>query len=119
VRGSSSRRGHQALLEMVTWAEQGYDLAITPDGPRGPRYVVQDGVVAVAQLTGLPIVPVSLWLPWKWQAGSWDRFQVPMPFSRCRTAFGDLVRVPRDASDFERERLRQLLEQRLREITVD
>ena len=43
VRGSSSRRGAQALLELTTWAERGYDLAITPDGPRGPRYVVQEG----------------------------------------------------------------------------
>jgi len=57
VRGSSSRRGPQALLELTTWAERGYDLAITPDGPRGPRYVVQDGAMALAQVTGLPIVP--------------------------------------------------------------
>jgi len=56
VRGSSSRRGPQALLELTTWAERGYDLAITPDGPRGPRYVVQEGVMSLAQLTGLPIV---------------------------------------------------------------
>ena len=49
----------QALLELTTWAERGYDLAITPDGPRGPRYVVQDGVMSLAQVTGLPIVPVS------------------------------------------------------------
>jgi len=60
VRGSSSRRGAQALLELTTWAERGYDLAITPDGPRGPRYVVQDGAMALAQITGLPIVPVFI-----------------------------------------------------------
>ena len=65
VRGSSSRRGPQALLELTTWAERGYDLAITPDGPRGPRYVVQDGVMSLAQLTGLPIVPVSYHVNWK------------------------------------------------------
>src|SRR5436853_672069 len=59
VRGSSSRRGPQALLELTSWAERGYDLAITPDGPRGPRYVVQPGVISLAQLTGLPIVPVA------------------------------------------------------------
>ena len=59
VRGSSSRRGPQALLELTGWAERGYDLAITPDGPRGPRYVVQEGIIALAQVTGLPIVPAS------------------------------------------------------------
>ena len=59
VRGSSSRRGPQALLELTTWAERGYDLALTPDGPRGPRYVVQEGVMSLAQLTGLPIIAAS------------------------------------------------------------
>src|SRR5947209_3330896 len=61
VRGSSSRRGPQALLELTTWAERGYDLAITPDGPRGPAYVVQKGVMSLAQITGLPIVPFSFY----------------------------------------------------------
>ena len=83
VRGSSSRRGPQALLELTTWAERGYDLAITPDGPRGPRYVVQEGVMALAQLTGLPIIPVSYHATWKIRVKSWDRFQIPLPFSRC------------------------------------
>ena len=88
VRGSSSRRGPQALLELTTWAERGYDLAITPDGPRGPCYVVQDGVMSLAQLTGLPIVPVSYHVNWKIQLKSWDRFQIPLPFSRCEMYFG-------------------------------
>src|SRR5271157_3309429 len=59
IRGSSSRRGPQALLELTSHAQKGYDLAVTPDGPRGPRYVVQEGVIALAQLTGLPIIPVT------------------------------------------------------------
>ena len=57
VRGSSSRRGARALRELTRWADKGYDLAITPDGPRGPKYAVQGGVITLAQLTGLPIVP--------------------------------------------------------------
>src|SRR5262249_17493705 len=65
VRGSSSRRGPQALREMISWGERGYDLAITPDGPRGPCYTVQEGVISTAQITGLPIVPVSYRLNWK------------------------------------------------------
>jgi lysophospholipid acyltransferase (LPLAT)-like uncharacterized protein len=68
VRGSSSRRGPQALLELTSWAERGYDLAITPDGPRGPRYVVQEGIIALAQVTGLPIIPASHYVRWKIQA---------------------------------------------------
>lgn len=119
VRGSSSRRGPQALREMVTWAEAGYDLAITPDGPRGPCYLVQEGVISTAQLTGLPILPVSCHLNWKIRAGSWDRFQVPFPFARCRVIVGQAIRVPREASEAEREQLRRELEQALRNITHD
>ena len=119
VRGSSSRRGPQALLELTTWAERGYDLAITPDGPRGPRYIVQDGIMSLAQITGLPIVPASYHLGWKIRVKSWDHFQIPLPFSRCEVRLGRPVRVPREATDAEREALRLELERTLREITVD
>jgi lysophospholipid acyltransferase (LPLAT)-like uncharacterized protein len=119
VRGSSSRRGPQALLELTTWAERGYDLAITPDGPRGPRYVVQDGAMALAQVTGLPLVPASYHLRWKIQLKSWDRFQIPLPFSRCDVFAGRITRVPRETSDAEREELRKQLEAELRSITRD
>lgn len=119
VRGSSSRRGPQALRELVTWGEQGFDLAITPDGPRGPCYRVQEGVISAARLTGLPIVPVSYELNWKIRLKSWDRFQVPLPFARCRIVSGPIVRVPREATDAERESLRIKLEQTMQAITRD
>jgi lysophospholipid acyltransferase (LPLAT)-like uncharacterized protein len=119
VRGSSSRRGAQALLELVSWAERGYDLAITPDGPRGPRYTVQDGVMSLAQLTGLPIVPASYHVNFKYELRSWDRFQVPLPFARCELRLAKAVCVPRDISDAERGEYRLLLEQRMMDITID
>ena len=119
VRGSSSRRGRQALLELTTWAERGFDLAITPDGPRGPCYVVQHGVTSLAQISGLPIVPFSFHLEWKLRFKSWDRFQVPLPFSRCEMIFEKPIRVRREASESEREELRQNLERTLREISRD
>lgn len=117
VRGSSSRRGPQALLELTTWAERGFDLAITPDGPRGPCYVVQEGVMVLAQLTGLPIVPFSYKARWKLRVKSWDRFQIPLPFSRCEMNFGRVIHVPRDATDDEREQLRRHLEQTLLDLS--
>jgi lysophospholipid acyltransferase (LPLAT)-like uncharacterized protein len=119
VRGSSSRRGPQALLELTTWAERGYDLAITPDGPRGPRYVVQDGAMALAQVTGLPLVPASYQLKWKIQLNSWDKFQIPLPFSRCDVFTGHLLNVPREISDAGREKLRKQLEMELLAISKD
>jgi lysophospholipid acyltransferase (LPLAT)-like uncharacterized protein len=119
VRGSSSRRGPQALLELTTWAKRGYDLAITPDGPRGPCYVVQDGVMSLAQLTGLPIIPFTYNLDWKIRVKSWDRFQIPLPFSRCEMNFDNPIRVPREATDAERNALRQRLESSLRSMSRD
>ncbi len=119
ARGSSSRRGPQALREMVSKAEAGYDLAITPDGPRGPCYHIQEGAISLAQLTGLVIVPVSYHTPWKFCLKSWDRFQIPLPFSRCRIVVGQPLLVPRDIDEAGRENLRRELEQELRRLTGD
>jgi lysophospholipid acyltransferase (LPLAT)-like uncharacterized protein len=119
VRGSSSRRGPQALRELVSWGERGYDLAITPDGPRGPRYVVQEGAVALAQLTGLPVVPASYHLRWKVCARSWDGFQIPIPFTSCELRLSEPLRVPREADAAARERFRQELEQAMLALTED
>src|SRR6185312_6528035 len=110
VRGSSSRRGAQALLELTSCAERGYDLAITPDGPRGPCYVVQEGIMSLAQLTGLPIIPIGFYSRRKIRVKSWDQFQVPLPFSRCEINIGKPIYVPREASDAEREEIRKHLE---------
>jgi len=119
VRGSSSRRGARALREFTTFAERGLDLAITPDGPRGPCYQVQEGVIHAAQLTGLAILPASLNLNWKIRLKSWDRFQIPLPFALCRARTAEVIRVPRDINDEERAALRARLERVMREITVD
>lgn len=119
VRGSSSRRGPQALLELTTWADRGYDLAITPDGPRGPCYVVQHGVMSLAQITGLPIIPFSYSLQWKVRLKSWDRFQIPLPFSRCEMNIGEPFQVPREATDEQRAELRRSLEETLKRLSKD
>lgn len=119
ARGSSSRRGRQALLELLRWAGRGYDIAITPDGPRGPCYKVQEGVVTLAQVSGRPILPVSYELTWKITLKSWDRFQIPLPFTKCLMHLTPPIWVPREATEAQREAIRQELEQRLHSITVD
>ena len=119
ARGSSSRRWPQALLELTSWAERGFDLAITPDGPRGPRYIVQPGVMSLAQLTGLPIIPFSFYAHRKIQIKSWDGFQIPLPFSRCDLSLGIPVYVPREATDAQREEIRLQVEQTLKNISRD
>jgi lysophospholipid acyltransferase (LPLAT)-like uncharacterized protein len=119
VRGSSSRRGAQAMLELAQFAEQGYDVALTPDGPRGPRYVCKEGAVYLAQMTGMSIVPACYHLDWKFCLKSWDRFQIPLPFSRVTVTLGEPLAVPRDASDETREALRRELDRRLLALTRD
>jgi lysophospholipid acyltransferase (LPLAT)-like uncharacterized protein len=119
ARGSTSRRGAQALRELTTWARRRYDLAITPDAPRGPRYLVKHGIVSLAQLTGMPLVPVSFNLSWKLTLKSWDGFQIPLPFSVCEMIFEKPLCIPRKASETEREQFRVQLEQAMNAITVD
>ena len=91
----------------------------TSDGPRGPCYVVQEGVIALAQLTGRPILPVSYHLAWKITVKSWDRFQIPLPFTKCVMHLTPPIYVPREMSEDERERLRAEVEARLKSVTVD
>lgn len=119
IRGSSSRRGAQAIRELVSAAEAGCDLAITPDGPRGPCYSIHPGAIAVAQLTGLPVVPVSYRLSWKYCLKSWDRFQIPLPLARVEVILGEPLQVPRAADESAREQFRQELMRRMLSITKD
>jgi lysophospholipid acyltransferase (LPLAT)-like uncharacterized protein len=117
VRGSSSRRGGQALVELTKLVKDGYDIGITPDGPRGPKYKVQDGVISLAQVTQAAIMPVS------WDADrkfvfrkAWDNFQVPLPFSRAVLRIGEPIPVPREADAATRENKRLELENILRTL---
>jgi lysophospholipid acyltransferase (LPLAT)-like uncharacterized protein len=119
VRGSSSRRGARALMELTTWAQRGYDLAITPDGPRGPKYVLAEGAITLAQITGLPLVAASYHMSWKFSLNSWDKFQIPLPFSRCDVAIGKVFQVPRELTDAERKKIRGEVEAELRALTQD
>jgi len=113
LRGSSTRGGARALRRMVRAVrEEGCHLAITPDGPRGPREVVKDGVVYLARATGLPVVPVCYATSRCWRAGSWDRFYIPQPFSSGVFVFGEPVAVRRDEDLADaRQRVQQAMDQ--------
>lgn len=89
VRGSSNRGGPRALREMVRLARKPYDLAITPDGPKGPRHQAKEGVAQLAKLTKRPIVPMAFVAARGHRFASWDRFLFPYPFSRGVYAYGE------------------------------
>jgi hypothetical protein len=113
VRGSTSRGGSRALLQLVHEARAGHSIAITPDGPRGPRQKLQHGVITVAHRTGLPIVPLACGCTRAWWPGSWDRFCVPKPFSKVVIRYGAPYRVPGDRTREELEMDRIAVEERM------
>ena len=112
VRGSTSKSGVVALLSMMKAAQQ-LHLAITPDGPRGPRRVAQLGTVFLASRTGYPIVPIGVHYHRAWYAPSWDRFGVPWLFSRAAGIAGEPLVVPPHLSKEELEPYARELERRL------
>jgi lysophospholipid acyltransferase (LPLAT)-like uncharacterized protein len=122
--GSSSRAALSGLRGMLRALEDGSSVAITPDGPRGPARIAARGAVALARLSGRPILPLSWSASGCWRAGGWDRMMIPKPFSRGRLLMGALIHVPpakrgggrdRQAHD-ELERYRRLVETSLTEL---
>ena len=108
VRGSSTRGGFDALRKLKRLSVKGCKIGHIVDGPQGPAGVVKPGLIKIAQMVGLPIVPVAMSPQRKWVFSSWDRFMVPKPFSRVVIRFGAPIDIPRrlDAEAFETTRQR-------------
>lgn len=108
IRGSSSRRGVAALVGLKRALQDGQDVCLTPDGPRGPRYKIQPGVIKLAEATGAAIIPVHVTFTSALRLKTWDRFVIPRPFSRVEVTFAEPIYLPRamDPETFEIERLK-------------
>lgn len=117
IRGSSTRGGLAGLKGLIRELRKGYDVAIAPDGPRGPRFDVQEGVILLAKMSGRPIIPVTFSASSKKILGTWDRFLIPRPFARGVFLWGDPLWIGATADDDEVEGKRILLESRLRSMT--
>jgi lysophospholipid acyltransferase (LPLAT)-like uncharacterized protein len=102
VRGSTTRGGVRAALEMARLGRAGFPLSVTPDGPRGPRHVVQPGIVLIAQRSGLPVVPLTAAMRRGKRLASWDRFEIPAPFSRILVLVGEPITVPAEIAEADR-----------------
>jgi lysophospholipid acyltransferase (LPLAT)-like uncharacterized protein len=101
VRGSSSRGGVKALVEMIRHMRRGLPMAFTVDGPRGPRYVAKTGPILLAKKTGNPILPFSVECSSFWTVNSWDRMQIPKPFTKARFILGEPIYVSAEMNDEE------------------
>jgi lysophospholipid acyltransferase (LPLAT)-like uncharacterized protein len=117
VRGSATRGGALGFMQLVNAFRDGYDLAVVPDGPRGPRHVAKAGVIHLARATGAPVFPVSYAATGRRRLRSWDRLLIPLPFSSILFVAGEPLAVPRHMADDEIEAKREALEARLNEIT--
>jgi lysophospholipid acyltransferase (LPLAT)-like uncharacterized protein len=119
VRGSSSRGGTKALRQMVRLLRGGVPIAVTPDGPRGPRQEMKLGPLLAAQMAGVPVIPVSAGTGRAWWFEGWDRFMVPKPFSRIRLKYGEPVRIAPDAEPSAVEAVAAGLQAALNRLTAE
>jgi lysophospholipid acyltransferase (LPLAT)-like uncharacterized protein len=116
VRGSSTRGGVGALVEMIRLMKKGLATAFTIDGPKGPRYVAKSGACLLAKKTGNPILPFSVEAEKFWTIGSWDKLQIPKPFTRARFFYAEPIFVANNANDEEIEKKREELQNKLDEL---
>ncbi|MBC7980332.1 MAG: lysophospholipid acyltransferase family protein [Armatimonadetes bacterium] len=107
IRGSSSRRAVAALIGMKKAILAGHDVCVTPDGPKGPRYIVQPGLIKISQATSAAIIPIHIQYSSAWQLKTWDQFVIPKPFSTVKVTFDQPQIISKNLSpeDFETERV--------------
>src|SRR5215213_3729631 len=117
VRGSSTRGGVGALVELTRLVRKGCPAGFSIDGPRGPRHVAKMGAVLLAKKTGQPVLPFGVNADRCWSLGSWDRMQIPKPFSRVRVRFAPPIQVPPDADETALEAKRGELQRALEEVS--
>jgi len=106
IRGSSSRMGATAILQLTQVLASGRDVVITPDGPRGPAYELGPGIIFLAQKSGAPVLPINLEYSRCWRLGSWDRFILPRPFAKVRVLISEphYLKPTGTLEEFEAER---------------
>ncbi len=117
ILGSTNRKGFSGFKQMVKAHQNGSDIALTPDGPRGPRYHVQIGVIELAKLSGRPVIPLSFSASRKKIFKTWDHFLLPYPFSKGVFIWGEPILVDPNGDRAHLEERRALLENRLNELT--
>ena len=116
VRGSSSKGGDVALGIMVDLAKNSYSIAITPDGPRGPEHKFKAGAVITAKKSGVPVILMGIGIKSKRKLESWDKFQIPNPFSNVKVIYSDPVYVDGKLSYDDTSKLIEECEQKLNEL---
>jgi lysophospholipid acyltransferase (LPLAT)-like uncharacterized protein len=118
IAGSTTRGGGTAVRELVRRLKAGESVGITPDGPRGPAEVAQAGVIALARLSGAPILPAAVSVSHRVRLGTWDRLIVGLPFGRGAMVWGEPIVVPRDCDPDQAQRLQQRVQDELNRVSA-
>lgn len=118
IAGSSTRGGGGAVRELVRKLKAGESIGITPDGPRGPAHVAQDGVIALARLSGAAILPAAVSVSNRLRLKTWDRLIVGLPFGRGVMVWGDPIAVPRDCDEATARALQQRVQDELNRVSA-
>lgn len=118
ARGSSTRGGAKGLRGLLRAARSGRVLAVTPDGPQGPRESMKPGALLAAQRGGLPIICIGVGMSAAWRASSWDRFSVPRPFSRVHLTYSPSIEIPPEAATGALEAASERVQASLDDVTA-
>lgn len=108
IEGSTSRGGAKALINSLSALKKGEDVLITPDGPRGPRFTINDGIVALAQKSNLEVFTINFQANNYWQLKSWDKFVIPKPFSKI-TIYSQIVDIKNLSNDEAKDLIRDAM----------
>jgi lysophospholipid acyltransferase (LPLAT)-like uncharacterized protein len=119
VRGSSSRDGKQALQTIKNLVPAGYKIGHIVDGPRGPFGAVKPGMIRIAQVRNMPILPTITSAQNNWVFNSWDRFMIPKPFSRVIIRFGNAIHIPHKLDKDEFEAKRVIVQEQMKKLYED
>jgi lysophospholipid acyltransferase (LPLAT)-like uncharacterized protein len=117
VPGSSTRGGREAFFRLIDLISEGSHIAVTPDGPKGPRHELKEGVIKLAQRSGAPILPVAAFAQKSWTFKSWDKMVLPKPFSKAVLLAGPEITVPRRLTSAEVEGYRLKVQEELNQLT--
>ena len=118
ILGSSMKGGVSAFRKMVKSIQLGHCIAITPDGPKGPKEILKVGIIKLSQITGTPIVPL-VWVTSKYKSiNSWDNFIIPYPFSKGIYCFGKPIHIDKNLNKYDLEKTRKFVEEEINRLTI-
>jgi lysophospholipid acyltransferase (LPLAT)-like uncharacterized protein len=119
IRGSSFKKAVPSARSIIKMLKREGRIAIIADGSRGPRCKAQPGLLQIAAITGAPVIPMSFDARHKWTFNSWDRFVLPVPFTRCIVSTGEPIEIPRDIDDASLQKKQLELENILNQLTLE